>query len=82
MTTAHRPDVNIASPNDGGPAANGGPDLVTCADPFHPTDQVEGWDKVALVELRGFEPLAPSMRTEHSGDHLCWSAESPQVTRR
>ena len=63
MNAAHGPGVIPTCPNDGGPANNDGPDLVTSADPFRPTDQVGGWNKAAMVELRGFEPLAPSMRT-------------------
>jgi hypothetical protein len=32
----------------------------------------QGADLRVYVELRGFEPLTPSMRTEYSGKQTCW----------
>ena len=61
MTAAHGDHHAVTGQNVIGPATNDGPDHVTTANLFRPTDQVGGWNKVAMVELRGFEPLTPSM---------------------
>jgi site-specific DNA recombinase len=79
MTAAHGHQPIVPGPNGSRPATNGGSAQVTGVNPFRPTDQVGGWNKVAMVELRGFEPLTPSMRTEHTGDHQVCSTTSPQV---
>ena len=63
MTAAHGPQPTVPGPNDGRPATNGRSAQVTDTNPFHPVDHVGGWNKAAMVELRGFEPLTPSMRT-------------------
>ena len=44
-------------------AHEGEPAQVTLADLFSPVSEDRGWNKAAMVELRGFEPLTPSMRT-------------------
>lgn len=45
------------------PAENGEPDRETLAGLLSPVSLTGGWSKTAMVELRGFEPLTPSMRT-------------------
>ncbi len=48
--------------NDSRPAANGEPATrSTMAPLLRPALAGEGWSKAAMVELRGFEPLTPSM---------------------
>ena len=57
MTAAHGPGTN-----DGRPAASGEPSvLVSLANSPTPVPQDKGWNKAAMVELRRFELLTPSM---------------------
>jgi hypothetical protein len=66
MTAArtHRHQNNPAEPSNGDrPAVNGQTDPNTAASLFQPHPQDRVWNKAAMVELRGFEPLTPSMRT-------------------
>jgi site-specific DNA recombinase len=49
MTAAHGDHHAITGQNVIGPATNDGPDHVTTANLFRPTDQVGGWNKAAMV---------------------------------
>ena len=50
-------------PDENRPAMVGGPVRETLAGLLSSDDLDGGWSKTAMVELRGFEPLTPSMRT-------------------
>jgi site-specific DNA recombinase len=64
MTAAHAHRHSSDATNDSRPAVNGGPVVWgTSAGLPTPIQWDRGWNKAAMVELRGFEPLTPSMRT-------------------
>jgi site-specific DNA recombinase len=65
MTAAHEhsKQTNPTDPaTSDRPATGGQTDPDTAAYLFQPFPQDRGWNKAAMVELRGFEPLTPSMR--------------------
>ena len=53
--------------NKNRPTVNGEPVRRNLTDRLHFVFLDEGWSKTAMVELRGFEPLTPSMRTPCRG---------------
>jgi site-specific DNA recombinase len=52
---------HTAPDNKSRPATNGEPAWRTLTSLLRPVSLDEGWSKTAMVELRGLEPLTPSM---------------------